>query len=468
MVLGEDEGQEDADRGQGRRHHGAPHVGHAAGDRRLRLLAPRQPPVDALEDDDAVVDEHAHGHGHAHQRQGVQGEAEGVEEVQGDQHRDRDRQGHHRHQDQVAQEDPEHGHGQSPAEQGQGPYVADVLAHRLGRVAGHHQLHARRGQVPVQVLHRVQGRRRHLQQVGLGVAHQRQGDRLEAVHPGDGQAFRPPVDDGRHLPQPQPLPDDGLLEVGHRGVVRDQADEAAAAAVGDLAEMTPGTGALADAGSHLGRREPVPPQHLVVEAHLDRAPPPPVHGDVGHALHLPQGLRHLAVDHVADAVEAAVAPRLEGHEPRRQLAGVDPVHLHADLRVDAGRRRRHPLLQAQVGVPGVDAGFVGDQDPGPPRLHVRLDPLDARQARDRPFDGDDGPALDLPGLRVAGGLDLHHEHGQLGEGDQLHRQAGPGDGAQQAAGGQQHGHRHGPPDEGAGHRGGTWAGRSRSMRARRW
>ena len=468
VVLGEDEGQEDADRGQGRRHDGASHVGHAAGDGRVRFLPPGQPAVDALEDDDAVVDEHAHGDGHAHQRQGVQADAEGVEEVEGDQHRDRDRQGDHGHEDQVAQEDPEHGHGQPAADQGQGLDVADVVAHRLGGVAGHHQLHALRGQVPVQVRHHRGRRRRDLQQVGLGVAHQGQGDRLEAVHAGDRPALRRPVDDGRHLPQAQPLPEDGLLEVGHRGVVRDQADEAPAGAVGDLAEMTAGTGALGDAGPDPGRGEPVAAQHRLVEAHLDRAPPPSVHGDVGDAVHLAQRLDHLAVDHVADPVEAAVAPRLEGHEPPRQLAGVDPVHLHAGLRVEAGRRRGHPLLQPQVGVSGVDAAVVVDQDPGPPRLHVRLDALDAGQSRDRPFDGDDGPALDLPGLRLARALDLDHEHGQLGEGDQLHGQAGVGDGAQQAAGGQQHGHRHGPADDGPGHRGGACAGRSRSMRARRW
>ena len=115
-AVGEEEPRPDEDRGGGRGDHRQRHLPRAEPRRRRRRQPLLLQSVDVLDDDDAVVDQHADAEHQAEQGEHVELRPEQVHEAAGDEQREGDRHRDHQRRRNAAQEEVEDRHRQQAAE----------------------------------------------------------------------------------------------------------------------------------------------------------------------------------------------------------------------------------------------------------------------------------------------------------------------------------------------------------------
>ena len=301
--LHEEDGQEDDAGGQRRGGDRPRHFARAAGGALGRRHAGPVAPMDALDDDDRVVHQHAGA-------EGQPGQGDDVERVVPEAHREQgDEEGHgHRGSDddgrtEGAQEQDQHDDRERDADQ---RGVLQV-GHRVldqGGVVVHHR-HLDPGQVEFQVFERGPDGARDLDRVRAGLLEHLQADALAAVHPHQVVDLGVGDFDLRDVGYPDRLagllargarlrsvPDDDALHVARIAEARDAADQE------DLSPVLQGAGVDVDVLGHeplleLTQGDAERLHAVAVDPHAHFQLPSAQHphlGDVGELLH---GGRHL-------------------------------------------------------------------------------------------------------------------------------------------------------------------------------
>ena len=135
-ARGEDHGEEDGDRRQGRSRDGHADLGGPGDTGLVGSFAFLEMPVDVLDDDDGVVDEHADAQGQASERQQVEGVAGRVEGDEGGDDGQGDGQADDEGRPPVPQEGEDEEDGQKAAHPGVGDRIAGRLLDHIALVHG--------------------------------------------------------------------------------------------------------------------------------------------------------------------------------------------------------------------------------------------------------------------------------------------------------------------------------------------
>nr|WP_233198666.1 MULTISPECIES: hypothetical protein [Luteimonas] len=235
LLLDQQDRREHQDRGQRRRQHRLPHALHAF-DRRLEAFQPAPPRlVDALQHDDGVVDGHA-------DRKRDAGHRDHVERAPGQQQADERGDRADRNRDDAgqrrparAQEREHHQRRQQRAEREVGPDIGHRVLDVAHVVAGQRHLQPqRRQQLGVDALDLGQRRVLDVDDVGPGLATDRQAQRRLAVVERQVAALEVVERDGAHVAQPHQravaLGDHQLVDGVDLGEAADGAHQVAALA----------------------------------------------------------------------------------------------------------------------------------------------------------------------------------------------------------------------------------------------
>ena len=315
--------------------------------------------MDALDNDDRVVHEHAGAEGQSGQGDDVQGVVPESHREQGDEEGD----GYGGSDDDGRAEGPQKQDEHDDRERDADQRGVLQVGHRVldqGGVVVHHR-HLDPGQVEFQVLERGPDGARDLDRVRAGLLEHLQADALPAVHAHQVVDLRVGDLDFGDIGYPDRLagllargaglgsvPDDDALHVARIAEARDAADQE------DLSPVLQGAGVDVDVLGHqpllqLAQRDAERLHAVAVDpyAHLQLAPAQHPHfGDVGELLHGGRDLPASQAPEFGEIGAVRLGGQAEGHDrrlPRVQLADEDLV----DLRV--GRDRIDRLLDLDQG-----------------------------------------------------------------------------------------------------------------------
>jgi len=186
VLRGKDKRQENSDGGQGGGYHRTPNLSGPLDHCFIRSVAFPSQPVDILQHDHTVVEEHAYRQGHTHQGKAVDGDSEGIEEVKSRKDRHRDGQGNNGHNPYVFQKDPQDENGQQSPYQGQRDDLVDVFFHGFSSIRLNDDFDVTGGQFTVETFDDFLGAVRQVDEVSLGIAHQEHRNGIHAVDTAQG------------------------------------------------------------------------------------------------------------------------------------------------------------------------------------------------------------------------------------------------------------------------------------------
>ncbi len=370
-------------------------------------------PVDVLDDDDRVVDQHAQRQDQAEEHDEVEGEAQGLERQEGQQHRQRDREA-----DEEAAARAHEGEHHAHDEDQRGEDAVLELADHVADVAGlvGEDPVAGAGRPPL----RVEGDQAldlvgHVEDVGAGALGDRHRHRRQPVHPRVGLAILVAVDDARQVahedgPVAHPL-DGDLFDLLGAGELAGHAQQQAAAtrchlAPGDVDVL------VADGVDDVVELEAVVAD--AVGEDLDPHLPGPAARDLG--VQHPRHPGDLVLELLGDALELGLVGPGEGDEQHRDvregdLADRGLVYVAGQLGFGAVDAIAHPLKRVLDDHVRLELERDDAQPLGRGGAHL----LDVAQARQLVLDGDGDQPLDV-GRRdpAVGRGDHHHRDGDVG------------------------------------------------------
>ena len=225
-IIGKDEGQEDRDRRQGGGEDGTPDLARTLRHRAFGRTSGGRKAVDILQDHHAIIQQHTDRQRHTDQCKTVDRNSRPVEEIERRIDGDRDGQGDKEHQPEVLQEEPEDDDGKQAPHNREVNDLVDVVLHRLRLIVLNHDREVKRGKLLVQAVDHFDRTVGKLDQIGLRVGKQGDGDGIFTVNSTVAcLLFHIEENGGDVFQQYGARSDNDIFEVGNFGIRRVDMDE---------------------------------------------------------------------------------------------------------------------------------------------------------------------------------------------------------------------------------------------------